>query len=113
MNIGASPIEGTEFVRPPSNNKKEGDVVVQAIDKTITPEVSRLLISAVGTVSALAWVEFIKSLFEQGNIFHRFKKKGPLVVAIVTTLIAIGVTNILRSKARPSDIPEKGKDIVD
>jgi uncharacterized YccA/Bax inhibitor family protein len=109
MSIEASPIQNV--VRPPSNNKKE-DVVVQAIEKTITPEVSRLLISAVGTVSALAWVEFIKSLFESGNIFHRFKKKGPLVVAIVTTLIAIAVTNILRDKARPASLPEKGSDII-
>lgn len=79
------------------------EVVNKIVDKTITPEFSRLLIASIGTVAGLTWTDFFRSLFEKGGIFFRFKHYGPLFVAIVATILALVITNALRSRAKKVD----------
>jgi len=100
-----------EAERDESSNTTE--VVNKIVDKTITPEFSRLIIASIGTVAALTWTDYFRSLFEKGGAFFRFKHYGPLFVAIVATVLALVITNALRprtqpDKKNPQDRPDQG-----
>lgn len=82
------------------------EVVNNIVKNTITPEFSRLIIASIGTVAALTWTDYFRSLFEKGGVFFRFKHYGPLFVAIVATILALLITNALRNQAKQDSITE-------
>ena len=82
------------------------EVVNKIVSNTITPEFSRLIIASIGTVAALTWTDYFRSLFEKGGVFFRFKHYGPLFVAIVATILALLITNALRNQAKRDEVPK-------
>jgi hypothetical protein len=93
-------------------NKKDEDstkeVVNTIVKKTISPELSRLIIGAAATASALTWTDYFRSLFDKGGALHRFKRYGQLMVAIIATLVALIIVMALQNRAKESKLDEKG-----
>ena len=57
----------------------------------ITIRFADLVVAAFGIVSALAFNDAVKSLFDKGGVFEQFAKGGPWVAALVIMLITIWV----------------------
>lgn len=93
------------------NKKDENttkEVVKEVVEKTISPELSRLIIGAAATASALTWTDYFRSLFEKGGALSRFKKYGQLMVAVIATILALIITMALQNRAKQSKLDEKG-----
>ena len=96
-------------IREDTKNDTTKEVVNNIVEKTISPELSRLIIGAAATVSALTWTDYFRSLFEKGGALHRFKHYGQLMVAIIATVLALCVTMALQNRAKQSTLDEKGQ----
>lgn len=98
MEIPTSTIQPTHHPTPSAGPLK---AVLQQTTTEMSREFSTLITNAFALMAALAWSEFVKTLFEKHGPLSKMPVAGPLAFACLATCIAFIVATTIGRMKKP------------